>query len=160
MSGEFKRDPSPREIGGPMDHNPDRISIWPGYFDVKSRRRAGRRVPKDSAVRKPDLEGLFMAARSVGLRKIKREERTSHPKRPHGKEGRLWVSRNGASDSIGSSSKEEIMQMIGCNWREMQSAVEKAEKASTQRGPAKGDRSARAQRKSRISQRTQRRGKR
>ena len=160
MSGEFKRDPLPREIGGPMDHNPDRISIWPGYFDLKSSRRSGRRVPKDSAVRKPDLEGLFKAARSVGLRKIKREEKTSHPKRPHEKEGRLWVSRTGANDSIGSSSKEEIMQLIGCNWRERQNNTVQAEKDSAQRGPVKGDRSARAQRKSRASQRMQKRRKR
>ncbi len=143
-----------------MDHNPDRISIWPGYFDLKSSRRSGRRVPKDSAVRKPDLEGLFMAARSVGLRKVKREEKISHPKRPHQKEGRLWVSRSGAKDSIGSSSKEEILQMIGCNWREIQTNSEQAEKESALRGPGKGDRSARAQRKSRQPQRGQRRRKR
>ena len=143
-----------------MDHNPDRISIWPGYFDLKSSRRSGRRVPKDSAVRKPDLEGLFMAARSVGLRKVKREEKISHPKRPHQKEGRLWVSRSGAKDSIGSSSKEEILQMIGCNWREIQTNSELAEKESALRGPGKGDRSARAQRKSRQPQRGQRRRKR
>jgi hypothetical protein len=101
-----------------------------------------------------------MAARSVGLRKIKREEKTSHPKRPHEKEGRLWVSRTGANDSIGSSSKEEIMQLIGCNWREMQNNTVRAEKDSAQRGPVKGDRSARAQRKSRSPQRMQKRRKR
>ena len=70
-----------------MDHNPDRLCVWPGYFDMKQSRRSGRRVPKDASVLKPDLEGLFRAAREVGLRKIKREEHVSHPKRPHGKEG-------------------------------------------------------------------------
>ncbi|MBT3476891.1 MAG: hypothetical protein HN458_02975, partial [Euryarchaeota archaeon] len=79
-----------------MDHNPDRLCVWPSYFDMKLSRRNGRRVPKDSSVLKPDLEGLFMAARQVGLKKIKREEHTSHPSRPHGKEGRLWVSAAGA----------------------------------------------------------------
>ena len=58
-----------------MDHNPDRLCVWPGYFDMKQSRRSGRRVPKDASVLKPDLEGLFMAARAVGLRKIKREEK-------------------------------------------------------------------------------------
>ena len=29
-----------------MDHNPDRIAVWPGYFDAKTSRRSGRRVPK------------------------------------------------------------------------------------------------------------------
>ncbi len=84
------------------------MRIWPGYFDMKISRRNGRRVPKDSSVLKPDLEGLFMAARQAGLKKIKREEHTSHPSRPHGKEGRLWVSASGAKSSIGAVSKEEL----------------------------------------------------
>ncbi len=50
-----------------MEHNPDRIALWPGYFDGKVSRRNGRRVPRDSAVLKPDLEGLFIAARAAGL---------------------------------------------------------------------------------------------
>ena len=100
-----------------MDHNPDRLCVWPGYFDMKRSRRAGRRVPKDSSVLKPDLEGLFNAARAVGLRKIKREEHTSHPRRPHGREGRLWVSSSGAKESIGAGSKEELLQLIGGQWR-------------------------------------------
>ena len=41
-----------------MDHNPDRLCVWPGYFDARTSRRSGRRVPKDSSVLKPDLEGL------------------------------------------------------------------------------------------------------
>ena len=63
-----------------MEHNPDRIALWPGYFDGKVSRRNGRRVPRDSAVLKPDLEGLFIAARAAGLKKVKREEKISHPK--------------------------------------------------------------------------------
>ena len=58
-----------------MDHNPDRIAVWPGYFDAKVSRRSGRRVPRDSSVLKPDLEGLFIASRALGLKKIKREEK-------------------------------------------------------------------------------------
>ena len=50
-----------------MEHNPDRICVWPGYFDAKTSRRGGRRVPRDSSVLKPDLEGLYLAARKVGL---------------------------------------------------------------------------------------------
>ena len=55
-----------------MDHDPDRLTLWPSYFDVRRSRRSGRRVAEDAAVKKPDLEGLYNAARSVGLRKIKR----------------------------------------------------------------------------------------
>ena len=110
-----------------LDHNPDRLCIWPSYFDIKSSRRAGRRVPKDSSVLKPNLEGLFLASREVGLRKIKREERVAHPSRPFAKEGRLWVSKKGAKESIGASSKEEIMQLIGATWKDMQRKQRAAE---------------------------------
>ncbi len=130
-----------------MDHNPDRIAVWPGYFDAKVSRRSGRRVPRDSSVLKPDLEGLFIASRAVGLRKIKREERVSHPRRPHSKEGRLWVSKRGAKDSIGAGSKEEILQLIGGQWRKMQKDQRNTEKEAADRGPQVGDRRARSQRK-------------
>ena len=65
-----------------MDHNPDRICVWPGYFDTRSSRRSGRRVPKDSSVIKPGIEGLFLASRKLGLKKIKRDEGVSHPLAP------------------------------------------------------------------------------
>ena len=130
-----------------MDHNPDRMCVWPGYFDMKQSRRSGRRVPKDASVLKPDLEGLFMAARAVGLRKIKREEQTSHPRRPHGREGRLWVSAAGAKESIGAGSKEELLQLIGGQWRQMQRSQRQAVEEQTARGPKTGDRRARSQRK-------------
>ena len=130
-----------------MDHNPDRLCVWPGYFDMKRSRRAGRRVPKDASVLKLDLEGLFNAARAVGLRKIKREEHTSHPRRPHGREGRLWVSSSGAKEAIGAGSKEELLQLIGGQWREMQRNQRQAVAQETARGPKTGDRRARSQRK-------------
>lgn len=103
-----------------MDHNPDRVCVWPGYFNTRVSRRGGRRVPKDSSVIKPDLEGLFLASRKLGLKKIKREDQVSHPSRPHLKEGRMWVSRSGFKQSIGANSKEELLQLIGAQWRQMQ----------------------------------------
>ena len=132
-----------------MDHNPDRIAVWPGYFDAKVSRRSGRRVPRDSSVLKPDLEGLFIASRALGLRKIKREERVSHPNRPHAKEGRLWVSKKGAKESIGAGSKEEIMQLIGGQWRQMQKDAKQNEAQRVAEGPKAGDKRGRTQRKSR-----------
>jgi signal recognition particle subunit SEC65 len=130
-----------------MEHNPDRLSIWPGYFNAKLSRRKGRRVPKDASVIKPDLEGLFLAARKVGLRKIKREEGTNHPSRPHAGEGRLWVSRVGSKQSIGANSKEEILQLIGGEWRQMQRDLKEAQADREEKGPQTGDRRARSQRK-------------
>ena len=130
-----------------MDHNPDRIAVWPGYFDAKVSRRGGRRVPRDSSVLKPDVEGLLSASRALGLRKIKRDERVSHPNRPHGKEGRLWVSKRGAKESIGAVTKEEILQLIGGQWRQMQKDQRNDEKEAQKRGPRVGDKRARSQRK-------------
>lgn len=135
-----------------MDHNPDRLSIWPGYFDIRVSRRNGRRVPKDSSVIKPDLEGLFLAARKIGLKKIKREEDSCHPKRPHGKEGRLWVSKTGAKQSIGANTKEELLQLIGGEWRQIQKSLKDADAKRVAEGPQTGDRRARSQRKSRTKQ--------
>ena len=135
-----------------MDHNPDRLCVWPGYFDAKISRRKGRRVPRDSSVLKPDLEGLFYAARKVGLKKIKREENISHPNRPYGKEGRLWVSRSGAKQSIGASNKEELLQMIGGEWRQMQKDAKDNEAQRVADGPKTGDKRARSQRKGRSQQ--------
>ena len=132
-----------------MDHNPDRLCVWPGYFDARTSRRSGRRVPKDSSVLKPDLEGLFLAARKLGLKKIKREERISHPSRPHQGEGRMWVSRTGSKQSVGANSKEELLQLIGAQWRQMQREQKEANADRVARGPQTGDRRARAQRKGR-----------
>lgn len=123
--------------------------MWPGYFDARTSRRSGRRVPKDSSVLKPDLEGLFLAARKLGLKKIKREERVSHPARPHQGEGRMWVSRAGSKQSVGANSKEELLQLIGAQWRQMQRDQKEANADRAARGPETGDRRARSQRKSR-----------
>ena len=132
-----------------MDHNPDRLCVWPGYFDARTSRRSGRRVPKESSVLKPDLEGLFLAARKLGLKKIKREERVSHPARPHQGEGRMWVSRAGSKQSVGANSKEELLQLIGAQWRQMQRDQKEANADRVARGPQTGDRRARSQRKGR-----------
>lgn len=130
-----------------MEHNPDRIVIWPGYFDERLSRRSGRRVSKDASVAKPDLEGLVWAARAVGIKKMKKEENISHPQRPHGKEGRLWISTKGAEVAIGSSKKEEILQMIGTQWHELVEERKDEEIKASTTGPKVGDKKGRAQRK-------------
>ena len=45
-----------------MDHNPDRICVWPGYFDMKQSPQSGSPCAEGASVLKPDLDGLFMAA--------------------------------------------------------------------------------------------------
>jgi signal recognition particle subunit SEC65 len=128
-----------------MEHNSDKIALWPGYFNSKISRTSGRRVPTDCCVPKPDLEGLLWAARKVGISKMKREEGISHPKRPNLKEGRLWISLSAASKVLGSENKEEMMQIIGGVWRESYSKQIEQEKADRKKGPKVGDKRARAQ---------------
>jgi hypothetical protein len=60
----------------------------------------------------------------------------------------LWVSTTGAKQSIGANSKEEVMQLIGGVWRQMQKDRKAAEQQQQAAGPKTGDRRARSQRKS------------
>jgi len=128
-----------------MEHNSDKVALWPGYFNSKSSRTAGRRVPADSSVPNPDLEGLLWAARKVGITKMKREEGISHPKRPNLKEGRLWISISAASKVLGTGNKEEMMQIIGGVWKESYSKQVEQERAERKKGPKVGDKRARSQ---------------
>ena len=131
-----------------MTNNPERIVVWPGYFDLKTSRRSGRRVSKDRAVANPTLDGLVYAARSAGIRKMKKEGNTSHPSRPHAHEGRLWISITDALSATGADSKEGVLQAIGTAWNDQQSDIKASEKAAKVSGPKAGDKRGRTQRKS------------
>jgi hypothetical protein len=78
---------------------------------------------------------------------MKREEGISHPSRPWSKEGRLWISKSAAESDLGTVKKEEILQIIGHCWRELNQARKDEEAAVNKRGPKTGDKRARAQRK-------------
>ena len=130
-----------------MANHPDRIVVWPGYFDSKTSRRSGRRVSKDHSVANPTLDGLAYAARNAGIKKMKREEGVSHPARPSEKEGRLWISIKDAQSATGTDSKEGVLQAIGSAWNTQQSEAKAAEKAAKVSGPKVGDKRARSQRK-------------
>ncbi len=131
-----------------MTNHPDRIVVWPGYFDSKVSRRSGRRVSKNRAVTNPTLDGLAYAARSAGIRKMKRDEKVSHPSRPHAEEGRLWVSTADALAATDSNSKEGVLQAIGSAWSGQQTESKAAEKAAKVSGPKVGDKRGQSQRKS------------
>ncbi len=130
-----------------VDHNPDRIVLWPGYFNSKLSRKQGRRVPKDAAVVNPTLDTLALAARNAGLTKMKREVDIPHPKRASQKEGRLWLSKKELQSTFGSTSKEEAMQVIGRKWHAEQAQLKEQEEAAKKSGPKTGDKTARSQRK-------------
>ena len=135
-----------------MSGDASRIRVWTGYFDARLSRSEGRRVSVANAVPKPDLDSIALAARSLGIRKMKREANQSHPKRPRAREGYLVMSAKDAHSAAGTSSKEELMAAIGSRLATThQEAKEKAEE-ERKRGPRKGDRAARSQRKAKRPQ--------
>ena len=135
-----------------MSGDASRIRVWTGYFDARLSRSEGRRVSVTNAVPKPDLDSIALAARSLGIRKMKREANQSHPKRPRAREGYLVMSAKDAHSAAGTNSKEELMAAIGSRLSAThQEAKEKAEE-ERKRGPRKGDRAARSQRKAKRPQ--------
>jgi len=125
----------------------EEMILWTGYFDSKLSRSDGRRVPKEASIPKPTLESVVWAARSAGIRKMRQEPEASHPSRPHAKEGRLVLPPGHVFEVTETSSKEGVMKAIGTALRKRsQDAKEKGKDAT--RGPAKGDRRGRSQRKS------------
>ena len=131
-----------------MPRDASKMNIWTGYFDSRLSRSGGRRVPKEASVPKPTLETVAWAAKAVGISKMKREAEASHPSRPHQQEGRLVLSTKDALGATNADSKEGVMQSIGLRLRsQMKEAKEQDSKAQA-RGPSKGDRQRRAQRKS------------
>ena len=56
-------------------------------------------------------------------------------------------SKKGAKEAIGAGTKEEILQLIGGQWRQMQKDQRNSEKEAQKRGPRVGDKRARTQRK-------------
>ena len=135
-----------------MSGDSSRIRLWTGYFDARLSRSEGRRVSVKNAIPKPNLDSIALAARALGIRKMKREANHSHPKRPRAKEGYLVLSTKDAHTAAGTNSKEELMGAIGSRLAAThQEAKEKADE-ERKRGPRKGDRSARSQRKAKRSQ--------
>ncbi|MAK33044.1 MAG: hypothetical protein CL386_03555 [Acidiferrobacter sp.] len=125
----------------------DEMTLWTGYFDSRLSRTGGRRVPKGASIPKPTLEAVVWAARTSGIRKMRQEPEASHPSRPHEKEGRLVMPPSHALEVTGANSKEGVMKAIGEILRK-RSREAKEQGKEPQRGPAKGDRRQRAQRKS------------
>ena len=131
-----------------MPPDPSKMSVWTGYFDSKLRRSAGRRVPKEASVPNPSLEAVAWAAKAVGISKMKRDTDASHPSRPHLGEGRLVLSTQDALSATSSDSKEGVMQRIGLRLHSQTKEAKEQEGKQQARGPSKGDRQRRAQRKS------------
>ena len=125
----------------------EEMTLWTGYFDSRLSRSAGRRVPKEARLPKPTLESVVWAARSAGIKKMRQEPEASPPSRPYAKEGRLVMPPRHVLEVTGESSKEGVMKAIGTALRK-RSQDAKAQGKDATKGPAKGDRRRRAQRKS------------
>jgi signal recognition particle subunit SRP19 len=126
----------------------DEMWVWTGYFDSRLSRSQGRRVPKEAAIPTPTLETVAWAARAAGITRMRRKPETSHPSRPFTQEGRLEISTKDALSSTGADSKEGVLQSIGLRLRKQMKEAKSAESQSAKKGPAKGNRQQRAQRKS------------
>jgi signal recognition particle subunit SEC65 len=131
-----------------MASRPDEMTLWTRYFDARLSRSAGRRVSKQASIPSPTLDSVVWAARSSGIRKMRQEPEASHPSRPYAKEGRLVMPPKHALDATGAQSKEGVMQAIGGILRSRMEEAKDQGKTISSRGPAKGDRRQRAQRKS------------
>jgi len=131
-----------------MAERKDEMWVWTGYFDSRLSRSAGRRVPSEASVPNPTLDSIAWAARAAGITRMRRKAETSHPSRPHAQEGRLELSVKDALSSTKAESKEGVLQTIGLRLRTQMKEAKAAEAEATARGPAKGNRQQRAQRKS------------
>ncbi len=131
-----------------MAERKDEMWVWTGYFDSRLSRSAGRRVPSEASVPNPTLDSITWAARAAGITRMRRKAETSHPSRPHAQEGRLELSVKDALSSTKAESKEGVLQTIGLRLRTQMKEARAAEAQATARGPAKGNRQQRAQRKS------------
>ncbi|OMJ07134.1 Signal recognition particle SEC65 subunit [Smittium culicis] len=55
------------------------VCLYPIYFDYDIPREKGRKVPKDSSVKKPHVRQIYEAAKSFGLRTVYQPQK-SHPR--------------------------------------------------------------------------------
>ena len=78
---------------------------------------------------------------------MKRVSNKSHPKRPRLNEGLLIVSAKDAYSATGTESKERLLHAIGLSLFNSHEEAKLKKEESKLKGPRKGDRSARSQRK-------------
>tara|TARA_Y100001968_G_scaffold48524_1_gene38908 strand:- start:124 stop:573 length:450 start_codon:yes stop_codon:yes gene_type:complete len=126
----------------------DEMWIWTGYFDARLSRSKGRRVPKEASISNPTLDAVAWAARAAGITRMRRKPEASHPSRPYSQEGRLELSTKDALSSTKAESKEAVLQTIGLLLRKQITEAKASDAKASLRGPPKGDRQKRSQRKS------------
>jgi len=83
--------------------------LYPSYFDIRLSRSKGRRVPKQLAVKNPNLDELIKAASPLGEVLVEREK--ARPSRWYRREGRILIKYEG--------SKEDLLKKVGQNLRRL-----------------------------------------
>lgn len=77
----------------------DNVVLWPRYFDRSVSRAAGRRVPKDMAVKRPDAAWVVSAAKKAGF-KPELEAKARHPAMPWKTMGRVLIKAKGDKEAV------------------------------------------------------------
>ncbi|MCL5678589.1 MAG: signal recognition particle protein Srp19 [Candidatus Thermoplasmatota archaeon] len=88
--------------------------LWPSYFDIRLKRKEGRRIPKKSAIESPNIQMISDALKSLGI-DHEMDENASYPSQRYRKEGRVFVS--------STVKKTEIIKAVSRKLREKQSAA-------------------------------------
>lgn len=83
------------------------IVLWPRYFDARSSRQAGRRVPAALGVKDPDAAWIASAARKAGFEATV-EEGARHPSIPYKVTGRVLVGKTAAKEAVIRSVAEQM----------------------------------------------------
>ena len=81
----------------------DTVVLWPRYFDRSVSRAAGRRVPKDMAVKRPDAAWVNSAAKKAGY-KPDLQAKVRHPAMPWKAMGRVLI--------VSEDGKEEVIRKV------------------------------------------------
>lgn len=71
----------------------DKWVVWPIYFDAEASRKEGRKIPKELAIKNPNIDEIFKVAKKLGFNPLKEEK--AYPKRWWRKEGRILVDKKG-----------------------------------------------------------------
>ena len=83
-----------------------KIHVWPAYFDVRYSRKDGRRVPKNIAIRSPDVQKILDVSLKLELNPIIQEG--AYPRTPWIKTGVILVDKKGSKTKI----LRDIAEMI------------------------------------------------
>lgn len=81
----------------------DTVVLWPRYFDRSVSRAAGRRIPKDLAVKRPDAAWVNSAAKKAGY-KPELQAKVRHPTMPWKVMGRVLI--------VSDDNKETVIRKV------------------------------------------------